>query len=168
MKTNNWVEWCLVGLLAVGGSWMATGCGGGDDDEDAAATTVIAVTNTVGGVTQTNTVVVPNPPVVTPTDNPIAFRLLAPKLKSPADGENIEKEMGTGKVTMRWEAVAGAATYIVEVNGTKFTTDGQSLTRIFNALAPNTWRVWGQTASKVDGWKSATRTFVIVLKPVMP
>ena len=168
MKAKNWVEWCLVGLLATGSSWIAAGCEDGDDDDDASPATAITVTNTVGEVTVTNTVVVTDEPtidspLVVPTDSPLALRLLAPTLVLPKDGKSWTPPNPFAiynDVKLIWKAVAGAATYVVEVDGTKYVTDGTSWTMGFK-LGSHTWRVWARSASNVDGWPSATFTFTL-------
>ena len=70
MRENNWMKWCLIGLLTASCAWMTLGCSDDDDDEEAPGTTTVVVTNTVGGVTRTNTVVVTNPPAATPAATP--------------------------------------------------------------------------------------------------
>ena len=174
MNETNWMRWCLVGLLAVGCAGMTTGCGGGDDDNDAPPTTVITVTNTVGGVTVTNTVVVTNTPPPVETDdgpfimpplvkltNALAFRLTAPKLVWPQNEASVPALGTFTSVMMKWEAVPGAATYFIEVDKTKYPTDVLYRT-VGLKLGQHTWRVWAQSAGKVDGWSSAPFAFTLV------
>ncbi len=81
-------QWLCVGLLAAACSLATTGCSDDGDDEGAVpGTTTVVVTNTVNGVTHTNTVVVTNAPAATPAPTP------AP---TPAATEQVLLDIGQG------------------------------------------------------------------------
>ena len=176
MNAKNWLKWCLAGLLAIGCSCLTLGCSD-DDDEDSAP----------DATAEANSAAVPDPgesdspnadvaadqpadePIVEPADPaedadapPLVLRLLAPQLVAPADGKLYETDQAAVLmfVKLEWTAVSGAAIYVYEVDGVKHFTDGTSKTAGYSE-GTHTWRVWGRTASNVDGWPSATRTFTI-------
>ena len=168
---RNMRGWIWTIPLAVACAWMATGCSDdGDDDGAVPGTTTVVVTNTVNGTTHTNTVVVTNAPAADEgdggsgdTEDPMpALRLMAPALVSPADGASYSTLTPAiaYSVKMEWAAVSGAATYVIEVDGTKYVTDGLSKTMGF-AVGTHTWSVYARTASNVDGWPSGTFSFTI-------
>lgn len=165
MNATNWLKWMSIGLLVSSLAAAMTACD--DDDGDDPGTTTVVVTNTVGGTIRTNTVVVTNAPAADEGDGgtedpPPALRLIAPTLISPADGASFTTMTPAiaYNVTMKWSAVSGAATYVIEVDGTPYATDGTSRTMGF-AIGTHTWRVWARTASNVDGWPSSTISFAV-------
>lgn len=98
MRENNWLKWCLIGLLTASCAWMTLGCSDDDDDEEAPGTTTLVVTNTVGGVTRTNTVVVTNPPAATPAPAPAPAA--APASRVLLDiGQGVAGDSGFGVMT---------------------------------------------------------------------
>ena len=68
MNSAKWWQWLCIGGLAAACSLATTGCSDDDDGDNegpSGGTTVIVTTQTVNGVTQTNVVVVTNPPAAT-------------------------------------------------------------------------------------------------------
>jgi hypothetical protein len=169
------MKWLCNGLLAMGLAVTLSACGGGGDDDDSAGggtihTNVVVVPGP-GGTTMTNLVVVtnppPNPPIVVPTNSPPAdpdpvLRLMAPQLASPANGETFTTSVPSvlTSVKMEWTAVPGAATYVVEVDGTKYVTDGTSRTMGF-AVGTHTWSVLARDGDDMEGWPSDTSSFTV-------
>jgi hypothetical protein len=182
LSEMKWMKWFCIGLLATGCAF-ATGCGGGDDDNsdtaDGGGTTVTnvlnpsggggtVVTNVVlvpgpGGSTTTNLVIVTNAPADdTPAPLPPLFvRLAAPELVAPPNNGPSYPTSGTLSINFQWTAVPKAATYVLEVGGSQYVTDGTGMTRQFSP-GIYTWRVWARDASRRDGLPSATFTFGVV------
>lgn len=172
-------SWLLAMVISISTLAMI-GCSGDDEDSTPTSTTVV-VTNTVGGVIRTNTVVVTNAPVDDPDveepapDDPVhppivEAELGAPGLIAPSNGQVYETMVITVGVSVKfqWAAVAGADTYIFELDGALANTDGTSRT-VTLAMGAHTWSVRAKKNSAlISGPASETRTVTIKQKLLLP
>lgn len=150
MNSMKWMKWFFAGLLAVGCALAMSACGGGDDGKDNGGG-VVVVTNVVGGTT----VVVTNVPV-----------LVAPQLVTPADNTTYSTLLLVGmgyKVNFEWTAVAGATSYVLELNGAQTPVAGTTATLELGYNTYN-WRVWAKNAS---GAGPASGKFKFIVKSSM-
>lgn len=176
MNVKNCIKWGWIGLLAAGCA-LATGCGGDDGDGGSGGGGTV-VTNGVlvpgsGGTVVTNFVVTTNassggssiPPLIVPDDDstrpPLVVLLAAPKLIAPANNRGYPTSSGLLSINFQWTAVPGAKTYVLELNDTKYVTDGTGMTRPCST-GNYTWRVWAQDAHRRDGIPSVTDVFAVV------
>lgn len=177
MNTMKWMKWFCIGLLAAG-CGLLMGCSDDNSSSDSSDGGGTAVTNVLhppggGGTVVTNIVVVPGPGGSTitnlvfvtnaPADTtstlpPLFIRLAAPELVAPRDNGPSFPTSGTLSINFQWTAVPKAATYVLEVGGSQYVTDGTGMTRQFSP-GIYTWRVWARDANRRDGFPSATFTF---------
>jgi hypothetical protein len=169
-------RWSWLLAIALGITTLAIiGCSG-DDEDGTPTTTTVVVTNTVGGVTRTNIVVVTNAPVDDPaaddTVHPpiVVAGLAAPELIEPSNGQVYETMViAVGvSVKFKWAAVAGADTYVLELDGALINTDGTSRLETL-ALGTHTWSVRAKkNGALLSGPASEMRTVTIKQKLLMP
>ncbi|MGD9782731.1 MAG: hypothetical protein AB7V14_11380 [Kiritimatiellia bacterium] len=163
------LKWFCIGLIAVGVSIVAIGCGGDDDDSEDGT---IIVTNVVDGTTT----VVTNVTVVTnaPADEEVV--LVAPYLISPADGTQFKVLMDpntdTYCVTLRWTAVEGALDYITEIyeegEGYEELNGPDTTCARLLSYGDYEWRVKARDANGTDGPTSDKFTFSIDPVIILP
>lgn len=138
MKETRWWMCFCTGLLALACAVSMTACSDGDDDDDSGG--VVVVTNVVNGTTV----------VVT---NAAPQALVAPQLVTPADETVIATfyPVGTGhNVDFEWTAVAGAASYVLELNGVQSSVPGTTVTRQL-VFGDYQWRVWAKDENGASG-----------------
>ena len=148
-----------VGLLALAcGGW--TGCDDGGSDGDAEETAEeIAAEDTA--VSEEETL---------PADEaPIA--LVAPTLIYPAAGRIffMDDEDDEIKIRLDWTAVPGAASYVLELDGTQHAVAGTTVTLPVSDFGNHKWRVWAKDANGASGPASSKDSFsinVILLVPI--
>ncbi len=144
-----WLKWLCIGLLATGCAVALTACDD-DDDDNGGGTTTIVVTNVVDGTT---TVV---------TNAPAPQALVAPQLVTPEDDRSYNAFGGEEiEVDFEWTAVPGAASYVLEVNGTQQAVADTTHTLSLDADTYQ-WRVWGKDANGASGPPSQPFTVTIV------
>ena len=150
MKESRWWMCFCTGLLALACAVSMTACSDGDDDDDDAAG-VVVVTNVVNGTTV----------VVT---NAAPQALVAPQLVSPADGTEYSAivilEPGFN-VDFEWTAVPGAASYVLELDGTQHAVAGTTATLPVPDFGAHKWRVWAKDGNGASGPASAKDGFTI-------
>ena len=158
MKESRWWMCFCTGLLALACAVSMTACSDGDDDDDDAAG-VVVVTNVVNGTTV----------VVT---NAAPQALVAPQQVSPADGTEYSAIviLDPGyNVNFEWTAVPGAASYVIELDGTQHAVDGTTVTLPVPNFGNHKWRVWAKDANGASGPASSKDSFsinVILLVPI--
>ncbi len=151
-------------LLAVGLGWGVAGCG--DDDEEEAGGTV--VTNIVNGipVVVTNAPADGNNPAGEVPGDGANTGLAAPQLVAPANMALVDlfKQGGTTPVDFRWTPVAGAASYVFELNGTvvasAITPDATHRRDL--PMGEYEWRVWARNAAGAAGPASGKNRFGVM------
>ncbi len=136
---------CAAGLAACSdddddGAAADTADGGGtiivegDDADDASATPVVDDTAEGDGE----------------SDGDTAVALVAPELVSPRNGERRIAVTEGIPVSFEWTAVAGAASYIHEVDGRRRTVGGTSIT-VTLGVGVYRWRVSARDATGAAG-----------------
>lgn len=140
MRTMKWLTWLGIGLVAVCVGFSTVGCG--DDDEDG---TTVVVTNQTTVVT-----------------NAAPQALVAPQLVTPEDDKSDNAYGGEAiGVDFEWTAVPGAASYVLEVNGTQHAVADTTQTLSLND-GTYQWRVWGKDSNGASGPPSQEFTLIIV------
>ncbi len=161
MKESRWWMCFCTGLLALACAVSMTACSDGDDDDDDAAG-VVVVTNVVNGTTV----------VVTNAAPPAPQALVAPQQVSPADGTEYSTIviLDPGyNVSFEWTAVPGAASYVLELDGTQHAVAGTTVTLPVSDFGNHKWRVWAKDANGASGPASSKDSFsinVILLVPI--
>jgi hypothetical protein len=122
------------------------------------AATAVTITGSHGGNTRSATL------TVSPSTGPPA----APTLVSPANGSRVPPNVG---ITFTWNAVAGAATYEIQIDdsdrfsaplvGAQAGLAQTQYTQTFTSERRLWWRVRGRTAGGTNGAWSAVRTFEV-------
>lgn len=156
MKETRWWMCFCTGLLALACAVSMTACGDGSDDDGNDAVGVVVVTNVVNGTTV----------VVT---NAAPQALVAPQLVSPADGTEYSAififEPGFN-VDFEWTAVPGAASYVLELDGTQNAVAGTTATLPVPNFGDHKWRVWAKDENGASGPASAKDAFTIKFVPL--
>ena len=158
MKESRWWMCFCTGLLALACAVSLTACSDGDDDDDDSGG-VVVVTNVVNGTTV----------VVT---NAAPQALVAPQQVSPADGTEYSAIviLDPGyNVNFEWTAVPGAASYVIELDGTQHAVDGTTVTLPVPNFGNHKWRVWAKDANGASGPASSKDSFsinVVLLVPI--
>ena len=160
MKESRWWMCFCTGLLALACAVSLTACSDDDDDDDAGG--VVVVTNVVNGTTV----------VVTNAAPPAPQALVAPQQVSPADGTEYSTIviLDPGyNVSFEWTAVPGAASYVLELDGTQHAVAGTTVTLPVSDFGNHKWRVWAKDANGASGPASSKDSFsinVILLVPI--
>lgn len=148
------MKWFCMGLLVLGCTVGLTACSDdddGDDDGDAAGNESAGETLVIEEDAAGDADDAPAPPVVdTGTDEDVAetdaeddvvvVALAAPQQVAPGNGEIHNISSAKENVRFEWSAVAGAASYILEVNGNRRTVGGTTATVKLGA-GVHRWRV---------------------------
>lgn len=155
MRNQRWVE-CGLRILLVQGLLLAGGCDDDDDEDPGTGGTV--VTNIVNG----NPVVVTNQPSAD-GNSTSGDGMLAPQLVSPANLGVVDlfKQDGTAPVDFRWAPVAGAASYVMELNGEDTTVAGTTVRKNLG-MGEYEWRVWARNAAGAPGPASGKSRFGVM------
>ena len=157
MKETRWWMCFCTGLLALACAVSMTACSDGDDDDDSGG--VVVVTNVVNGTTV----------VVT---NAAPQALVAPQQVSPADGTEYSAIviLDPGfNVNFEWTAVPGAASYVIELDGTQHAVAGTTVTLPVPNFGNHKWRVWAKDDDGASGPASSKDSFsinVMLLAPI--
>ena len=157
MKETRWWTCFCTGLLALACAVSLTACSDDDDDDDAGGVVVGAH---VGNGTA----------VVVADAGPQG--LVGPQQVSPADGTEYSAIviLDPGfNVDFEWTAVPGAASYVIELDGTQHAVAGTTVTLPVPNFGDHKWRVWAKDANGASGPASSKDSFsinVILLVPI--
>ena len=157
MKESKWWMCFCTGLLALACAVSMTACSDGDDDDDDSGG-VVVVTNVVNGTTV----------VVT---NAAPQALVAPQQVSPADGTEYSAIviLDPGfNVNFEWTAVPGAASYVIELDGTQHAVAGTTITLPVPNFGNHKWRVWAKDDDGASGPASSKDSFSINVMLLVP
>ena len=157
MKESRWWMCFCTGLLALACAVSMTACSDGDDDDDDSGG-VVVVTNVVNGTTV----------VVT---NAAPQALVAPQQVSPADGTEYSAIviLDPGfNVNFEWTAVPGAASYVIELDGTQHAVAGTTVTLPVPNFGNHKWRVWAKDDDGASGPASSKDSFSINVMLLVP